>query len=68
MTFATRLTAAMRPYGPTKAAALCGVTKRSLQIWRSGVREPCLAMQVGVLAILSAPPAQGLQANRKRTA
>lgn len=51
--FAARLRPLVEAHGTAAAAALCGVTPRSLQLWMRGA-TPCAAMQAGVLLLLSA--------------
>lgn len=51
--FATKLKPLVEAHGTAAAAALCGVTPRSLQLWMRGA-TPCAAMQAGVLLLLSA--------------
>jgi hypothetical protein len=53
--FSELLKAAVGGYGgQTKAAALCGVTTRSLRYWMAGKAVPSAAVQVGVLSMLKA--------------
>jgi hypothetical protein len=52
MTFADQLQPHVKRLGTLRAAALCGVTPRSLQLWIRGEGNPNLATQAGVLAIL----------------
>lgn len=54
-TFATRLRPLVEAHGTAAAAALCGVTPRSLQLWMRGA-TPCAAMQAGVLLLLQPRP------------
>ena len=52
MTFADQLQPHVKRLGTLRAAALCGVTPRSLQLWIRGQGNPNLATQAGALAIL----------------
>ena len=52
MTFADQLQPHVKRLGTLRAAALCGVTPRSLQLWIRGEGNPNLATQAGALAIL----------------
>ena len=52
MTFADQLQPHVKRLGTLRAAALCGVTPRSIQLWIRGEGNPNLATQAGALAIL----------------
>lgn len=54
MTFPEFLRSQLDRLGTAKAAELCGVTPRSIQLWIANPdKPPCAAMQVGVRQILS---------------
>ena len=63
MTFADQLQPHVKRLGTLRAAALCGVTPRSLQLWIRGEGNPNLATQAGALAILR--EAQAAKEERK---
>lgn len=52
MTFANQLKPLVDQLGTAKAAEICGVTPRSLQLWMRG-SKPCAAMQAGVIFLLT---------------
>lgn len=52
--FARKLRRLVDPIGTAKAAELCGVTPRSIQLWCRGA-EPCKAVQAGALILLGDP-------------
>lgn len=52
VTFSDQIRPLVEAVGTAKAAALCGVTPRSLQLWMQG-GTPNTATQVGVIVILT---------------
>lgn len=57
MSFADQLKPHVERLGTNEAARICGVTPRSLQLWRSNpAKPPCAAMQAGALLLLSSSP------------
>jgi len=52
--FADQIRPLVYKLGTAKAAQLCGVTSRSMQLWISGHGNPNLATRTGVLVLLQA--------------
>jgi hypothetical protein len=53
MTFAEQLKSHVERIGTARAAAICGVTPRSIQLWLRGASNVNAATRAGALLLLS---------------
>jgi len=59
MSFAVEIRRCCKLLGTAKAASLCGVTPRTLQLWARNAGNPKVATRVGALAILRSANGKG---------
>jgi DNA-binding XRE family transcriptional regulator len=62
--FRTQLTMLVASIGTARAAKICGVSPRTIQLWMRGEGNPNLATKAGALSLLQAEAAKKTSARR----